>query len=163
MNFISMHEFHQPAFPPIAFLQKPQTALVPDVGPPPDEELIPITHPRDPIPPQISDLQPSISTMTKLAHPVASANEVETLQNTIRFQKARIIALQEELDSSIKMSTQRDLQNQQLKEENKILREDAKKNSRSLQVGVGQNEKLKKNVALLEGKLKELERDGAEV
>ena len=33
----------------------------------------------------------------KIARPQASANEIETLQNTIRFQKSRILALQEEL------------------------------------------------------------------
>lgn len=131
------------------------------IGPKEEEGniLLPTQAVQDPLPPSVADLQPRIATRTKVAHPVASANEVETLQNTIRFQKARIIVLQEELDKSIKQLTLRDGDNAQLRQDNKTLTEENKKLMRSLQVAEGHNEKLKKNIGLLEQRIKEFEKD----
>ncbi|CAD7971497.1 unnamed protein product [Amoebophrya sp. A25] len=125
----------------------------------PEASAAPLKTLKDPAPPQVADLQPTISTKTKLAHPAASANEVETLQNTIRFQKARIIALQEELDKNIKQLTQRDGDNNQLKQDNKALTEENRRLSRQHVIGEGHQDKLKKTIALLEHKIKDFEKD----
>eukprot|EP00392_Amoebophrya_sp_AT5.2_P008615 g8643.t1 len=119
----------------------------------------PLQTVKEPPAPLVADLQPQIAAKTKLVHPIASANEVETLQNTIRFQKARIIALQEELDKSIKQLTNRDGDNAQLKADNKALTDENKRLSRQHVVGEGHQEKLKKTVALLEQKIKDFEKD----
>ncbi|CAD7940543.1 unnamed protein product [Amoebophrya sp. A120] len=120
---------------------------------------VPLQTVKEPPPPAVADLQPAIATKTKLVHPMASANEVETLQNTIRFQKARIIALQEELDKGIKQLTQRDGDNNQLRADNKALTEENKRLSRQHVIAEGHQDKLKKTVALLEQKIRDFEKD----
>jgi len=138
----------------------------PRVGPEPDEmkAVEEFLRPLKPEPahPTVTDLQPRMMS-TKVGRgvekPGASANEVETLQNTIRFQKSRILALQEELDRCIRALASRDEDNKGLSAENKRLTEENKRVAKEHRLGEAQVEKHKKQISTLEGKTKEFEKD----
>lgn len=133
------------------------------VGPKPDPtdlEMDQILHAnRQPLPPSVSDLQPSMTLKTKIAHPQASANEIETLQNTIRFQKSRILALQEELDRCIRSLSQRDDENKRVTEENKKVSEISKRTQKDYKISETQCEKHRKQISLFENRIKDFEKE----
>lgn len=87
----------------------------------------------------------------------------EALHTTIRLQNARILALQEELDKTIKELAARDDQTHQLRQESKQAAEEIKrfqKSTASAEQGQDQN---KKRLASLEVKCKELEVERSEM
>jgi len=96
---------------------------------------------------------------SKVVIPGAGAAEVETLQNTIRFQKSRILALQEELDRCIRSLSARDDDNKALTTENKRLVEENKRVQKESRIAESQAEKHRKGGSLQEGKVKELEKE----
>ena len=110
--------------------------------------------------PQVQDLAPAaMSQKEKHARPAAGANEVEMLQSTIRFQKARIIAIQEELDRAIGQLALRDQENSELKKELKTLSEEARVLGRRSTTADGANERLKKERLLMDENSKEQQRE----
>lgn len=98
-----------------------------------------------------------------LAPPVVSTADVESLQNTIRFQKARIIALQEELDRTIGELGGRDEEVQRLKSECKVGADESKRLRALLEKGEQERERLRKQVASAELRVKDVERENSEL
>lgn len=98
-----------------------------------------------------------------LPPPAASSADVESLQNTIRFQKARIIALQEELDRTIGELGQKDEDVQRLKAECKSGADETKRLRALLEKGDQERERLRKQVAQAELRVKDVERENAEL
>lgn len=105
----------------------------------------------------------SSATPEVLAPPAASSADVESLQNTVRFQKARIIALQEELDRTIGELGGRDEEVQRLKAESKSGADENKRLRALLEKGEQERERLRKQVSSTELRVKDVERENAEL
>lgn len=87
----------------------------------------------------------------------------EALHTTIRLQNARIMALQEELDKTIKELAARDDETHQLRQESKQAAEEIKRMQKSNASSEQCQDKNKKQLASLEGKCKELEAERSEL
>jgi len=87
----------------------------------------------------------------------------EALHTTIRFQNARIVALQEELEKTIAELTARDGEVQQLRQELKQQGEDSKRLSKANATAEQSQERLKKQLAVADAKLQDMDRDRAEL
>eukprot|EP00441_Pelagodinium_beii_P023588 CAMPEP_0197661922 /NCGR_PEP_ID=MMETSP1338-20131121/51752_1 /TAXON_ID=43686 ORGANISM="Pelagodinium beii, Strain RCC1491" /NCGR_SAMPLE_ID=MMETSP1338 /ASSEMBLY_ACC=CAM_ASM_000754 /LENGTH=313 /DNA_ID=CAMNT_0043239573 /DNA_START=25 /DNA_END=966 /DNA_ORIENTATION=- len=87
----------------------------------------------------------------------------EALHTTIRFQNARIMALQEELDKSIAELSSKDSEVQVLKQENKQVTEELKRLQKMGALAEQSQEKLKKSFAAVESKCKDLETERSEL
>lgn len=97
------------------------------------------------------------------AIPSASQTDVESLHSTIRFQKARIIALQEEMDRTIRELGGRDDEVQRLRGESKGQVDELKRLKSLLEKGDQERERLKKQVASAELRVKDVERENADL
>eukprot|EP00933_Yihiella_yeosuensis_P046646 TRINITY_DN42224_c0_g1_i1.p1 TRINITY_DN42224_c0_g1~~TRINITY_DN42224_c0_g1_i1.p1 ORF type:complete len:353 (+),score=67.11 TRINITY_DN42224_c0_g1_i1:77-1060(+) len=86
-----------------------------------------------------------------------------TLHATIRFQNARIMALQQELDRTIAELSSRDSEVQQLRQESKQATEEVKKLQKQGSTAEQSQDKLKKQLASSETTAKELERERSEL
>eukprot|EP00931_Biecheleriopsis_adriatica_P050413 TRINITY_DN29187_c0_g1_i1.p1 TRINITY_DN29187_c0_g1~~TRINITY_DN29187_c0_g1_i1.p1 ORF type:complete len:335 (+),score=115.83 TRINITY_DN29187_c0_g1_i1:60-1007(+) len=94
---------------------------------------------------------------------LASAGDGEALHATIRFQNARILALQEELDKAISELSKKDSEAQQLKQDGKQASEEMKRLQKTSTSAEQSQEKLKKQLASLESKCKDMEAERADL
>jgi len=94
---------------------------------------------------------------------LSGANDIEALHTTIRFQNARVIALQEELDKTIAELTARDNDAQQLRQDLRQAQDENRKLQKSSSAAEQAQEKLKKQFAAAEGKLRDLEKEKSEL
>jgi len=84
-------------------------------------------------------------------------------QTTIRMQSSRIAALQVELDRALKLSSEREVEAQELRQENKQLNEKLSKLQKSTASGVKELETLKTHSSTAEAKVKDLGGELAEL
>ncbi|KAF4743282.1 Testis expressed 9 [Perkinsus olseni] len=94
---------------------------------------------------------------------VAIGDELASLRGTIKFQKARIQALQEELNSAVKGASERGRELNELKEENKTLTEGNGKLTRRCGALEKENDKLLSKATKLEERAKGLDEELHEV
>ncbi|KAF4682652.1 Testis expressed 9 [Perkinsus olseni] len=94
---------------------------------------------------------------------VAIGDELASLRGTIKFQKARIQALQEELNSAVKGASERGRELNELKEENKTLNEGNGKLTRRCGALEKENDKLLSKATKQEERAKGLDEELHEV
>lgn len=97
------------------------------------------------------------------SRPSSSQDGAESLHATIRFQNARILALQQELDKTIADLAARDTEVQQVRQENKQVSEEVKRLQKVGSAADQGQEKLRQQVAALETKCKDLERERSDL
>jgi len=90
-------------------------------------------------------------------------NDSEAIHTTVRFQKARIVALQEELDIAVAKLTERERSGAELDRELKATAEENRKLQRGHQNSSVVTEKLRKQVGQLELKLEDSETQNREL
>lgn len=112
----------------------------------------------------LGDPRPSSAGAAAAAAPSHMTSvDVDSLHSTIRFQKARIIALQEELDKTIAELSTRDSEAQQLKQENRVLNDNVRSQQKMIQTAESTHDKLKKQLTSVENRVKDLEKETAEL
>lgn len=100
---------------------------------------------------------------SKLHSEVMSTQSSEALHTTIRFQNARIIALQEELDRTIAELASRDIETQKLKHEVKRLSDENSHLHKASGPSEQLQERLKKQLSSAEARINDIERERAEL
>jgi len=91
------------------------------------------------------------------------AGSTEPLHATIRFQNARIIALQEELDKTVAELTARDSEATQLRQDLKQATDDKRRLQKTADSAEQLQERMKKQISAGETKVQELERERSEL
>eukprot|EP00397_Hematodinium_sp_SG-2012_P045008 GEMP01050407.1.p1 GENE.GEMP01050407.1~~GEMP01050407.1.p1 ORF type:complete len:318 (+),score=104.32 GEMP01050407.1:183-1136(+) len=94
---------------------------------------------------------------------VALPGDSDAMHATVRFQKARIVALQEELDRTVSMLGEREQERIALEKEHKVATEESRRLQRTMQSTDTVVEKMRKQLGQLEIKADETEKENREL
>lgn len=112
---------------------------------------------------QSGSLGPGLPTAS-LQRPLSASHDGgDALHATIRFQNARIVALQEELDKTIRELGDREGELQTVRQDAKQASEEVKRQQKAAAASEQLQEKLKKQLSSLETRVKDLEQERSEL
>ena len=112
---------------------------------------------RPPSHPLVPDVAPQDSMNFSAVTLGPAGQELETLQATVRYQKARVTALQEELDRVVKAAQEREAETTLLRNDMKLAVEENKRIMKKLGQAEQELDKLHKKTATGDSRVKELE------